>query len=49
MMKKQKKIYAVQYTIFVYEEDILDLEHTINDVLNKSSDLQYVVSLSRWS
>lgn len=47
-MAKKKNIYAVQYTIFVYEEDIMDLEHTLNDVLNKSSDLQYVCSSQRW-
>lgn len=48
-MMKNKHIRIVQYTIFVYEDDAMDLEHTISDVLQKSSVLNFVCTGERWS
>lgn len=44
-----KKISIVQYNIFVHTENEDDLKHTINEVLNNSDVLNYVVNSQRWA
>lgn len=44
-----KKISIVQYNIFVNSENEDDLKHTINEVLNNSDVLNYVVNSQRWA
>lgn len=49
-MAKKKHIRIVQYCVFVYEDDALDLEDQLGKFLNNSgSVLQYVCTGERWS
>lgn len=48
-MMKKKHIRVVKYTIFVYEENALDLENMLSDVLRKSSIIDFVCSGEKWS